>query len=112
MATAVVSIDFLVVPTVSFRILYVFIVVAHHRRHAIHFNVTDHPTAEWTAQQIVEAFPWESGPRYLLHDRDCIYGAEFHQRVGKLGILEVLTAGTTLRVDHQSHAEIVSSNRA
>jgi transposase InsO family protein len=87
-----VSIDFLVVPTVSFRILYVFIVVAHHRRHAIHFNVTAHPTAEWTAQQIVEAFPWDSAPRYLLHDRDCIYGASFHQRVREMGIREVLTA--------------------
>ena len=65
-----VAIDFLVVPTLSFRILYVFIVVAHHRRHAIHFNVTAHPTAEWTAQQIAEAFPWDSAPDYLLHDRD------------------------------------------
>lgn len=87
-----VSIDFLVVPTVSFRILYVFIVVAHHRRHAIHFNVTAHPTAEWTAQQIAEAFPWDSAPRYLVHDRDCIYGASFHQRVREMSIREVLTA--------------------
>src|SRR6266542_1149963 len=69
-----VAIDFLVVPTVSFRVLYVFVVLAHHRRHAIHFNVTAHPTAEWTARQIAEAFPWDSAPRYLLHDQDCIYG--------------------------------------
>jgi putative transposase len=54
--------------------------------------VTGHPTAEWTAQQIAEAFPWDSAPRYLLHDRDCIYGAAFQQRVGEMGILEVLTA--------------------
>ena len=87
-----VAIDFLVVPTVSFRILYVFIVLAHHRRHAIHFNVTAHPTAEWTARQIGEAFPWDSAPCYLLHDRDCIYGASFHQRVAEMGIREVLTA--------------------
>jgi putative transposase len=87
-----VAIDFLVVPTVSFRILYVFIVVAHHRRHAIHFNVSAHPTAEWTARQIDEAFPWDSAPRYLLRDRDCIYGASFHQRVEEMGIREVLTA--------------------
>ncbi|CAN5823694.1 hypothetical protein BH20ACI3_BH20ACI3_11420 [soil metagenome] len=60
-----VSIDFLVVPTVSFRILFVFVVLAHDRRRAIHFNVTAHPTSEWTAQQIAEAFPWESAPRYL-----------------------------------------------
>src|SRR6266446_219486 len=55
-----VAIDFLVVPTVSFRLLFVFVVVAHHRRHAIHFNVTAHPTAEWTGQQIAEAFPWDN----------------------------------------------------
>jgi hypothetical protein len=77
---------------VSFRILYVFIVVAHERRHAIHFNVTAHPTAEWTAQQIAEAFPWNSAPGYLLHDPDCIYGETFHQRVEEMGIREILTA--------------------
>ena len=86
-----VAIDFLVVQTVSFRLLFVFVVLGHHPRHAIHFNVTAHPTAEWMAQQIAEAFPWDSAPRYLLHDRDCIYGAAFHQRVGEIGILEVLT---------------------
>jgi len=88
----IVATDFLVVRTVSFRLLFVFVVVGHHRRHAIHFNVTAHPTAEWTARQIAEAFPWDSAPHYLLHDRDCIYGAAFHQRVGEMGILEVLTA--------------------
>jgi len=87
-----VAIDFLVVPTVSFRLLFVFVVLGHHRRHAIHFNVTAHPTAEWTAQQIAEAFPWDSAPRYLLHDRDCIYGTAFCQRVGEMGIGEVLSA--------------------
>jgi putative transposase len=87
-----VAIDFLVVPTVSFRLLFVFVVLGHHRRHAIHFNVTAHPTAEWTGQQIAEAFPWDSALRYLLHDRDCIYGAAFCQRVGEMGIHEVLTA--------------------
>lgn len=88
----IVATDFLVVRTVSFRLLFVFVVVGHHRRHAIHFNVTAHPTAEWTARQIAEAFPWDSAPRYLLHDRDSIYGAAFHQQVGEMGILEVLTA--------------------
>ena len=87
-----VAIDFLVVPTVSFRLLFVFVVLGHQRRHAIHFNVTAHPTAEWTGRQIAEAFPWDSAPRYLLHDRDCIYGETFHQRVGKMGMREVLTA--------------------
>jgi len=88
----VVAIDFLVVPTVSFRLLFVFIVLAHQRRHVIHFNVTAHPTAEWTGRQIAEAFPWDSAPRYLLHERDCIYGAAFRQRVGEMGIRELLTA--------------------
>jgi putative transposase len=88
----IVATDFLVVRTVSFRLLFVFVVVGHHRRHAMHFNVTAHPTAEWTARQIAEAFPWDSAPGYLLHDRDCIYGAAFQQRVIKMGILEVLTA--------------------
>ena len=68
-----------------------FVVLGHHGRHAIHFNVTSHPTAEWTARQIAEAFPWDSAPRYLLHDRDRIYGAAFHQLVAEMGICEVLT---------------------
>jgi transposase InsO family protein len=73
-------------------LVVVFVVVGHQRRHAVHFNVTAHPTAEWTSRQIAEAFPWDSAPRYLLHDHDCIYGAAFHQRVGEMGILEARTA--------------------
>src|SRR5216683_220919 len=65
-----VSVDFFVVPTATFRVLYVFVVLLHHRRKVVHFNVTDSPTAAWTAQQIVEAFPHDSAPRYLLRDRD------------------------------------------
>jgi transposase InsO family protein len=87
-----VAIDFLVVPTVSFRILYVLLSRPTIDVTPFTFNVTAHPTAEWTARQIGEAFPWDSAPRYLLRDRDCIYGASFHQRVGEMGIREVLTA--------------------
>ncbi len=87
-----VSVDFFVVPTATFRVLYVFVVVLHHRRRIAHFNVTDSSTAAWTAQQIVEAFPEDSAPRYLLRDRDSIYGAEFRRRVKGMGIAEVLTA--------------------
>jgi len=87
-----VSTDFFVVPTLSFRVLFVFIVLAHYRRRVIHFNVTAHPNSEWTAQQIVEAFPWDTAPRYLLHDRDSIYGDPFRQRVRGMGTREVLTA--------------------
>ncbi len=75
-----VSSDFFVVPTVSFRVLFVFVLLAHERRRVVHFNVTEHPTAAWTAQQVVEAFPWDTAPRYLLRDRDSIYGREFRRR--------------------------------
>ena len=61
-----VSVDFFAVPTVRFQTLYVFLVLAHERRRILHFGVTAHPTAEWTAQQLREAFPWETAPRYLL----------------------------------------------
>ncbi len=87
-----VSVDFFVVPTATFRVLYVFVVLLHHRRKVVHFNVTDSPTAAWTAQQIVEAFPDDSAPRYLLRDRDGIYGGEFRRRVKGMGSAEVLTA--------------------
>ena len=68
--------------------LYVFVVLLQHRRKVVHFNVTDSPTAAWTAQQIVE----DSSPRYLLRDRDGIYGDEFRRRVKGMGFAEVLTA--------------------
>ena len=55
--------DFFIVPTASFKVLFVFILLAHERRRIVHFNVTEHPTAIWTAQQIVEAFPWDTAPR-------------------------------------------------
>jgi len=87
-----VSVDFFVVPTVTFRILYVFLVLAHDRRRIVHFNVTEHPTAEWTVAQIVQAFPWDKAPRFLLRDRDSIYGAAFRTRARSLEICEVLTA--------------------
>jgi hypothetical protein len=87
-----VSVDFFVVPTATFRVLYVFVVLLHHRRQVVHFNVTDSPTAAWTAQQIVEAFPDDSAPRYLVRDRDGIYGDEFRRRTKGMRITEVLTA--------------------
>ena len=66
--------------------------LAHHRRRVVRFNVTEHPTAQWTAQQIVDAFPDDSAPSYLLRDRDNVYGQAFRQRVKRMGIEEVLTA--------------------
>jgi putative transposase len=91
-ASQLVSTDFFVVPTVTFRALFVFIVLAHERRRVIHLNVTAHPTSEWTARQIAEAFPWDRAPRYLLHDRDSIYAGRFPDQVREMGIREVLTA--------------------
>jgi putative transposase len=87
-----VALDFFVVPTVRHTVLFVLIILAHHRRRVVHFHVTEHPTAAWTAQQVVEAFPWDETPRYLLRDRDRIYGASFRQRMHNIGIEEVLIA--------------------
>ena len=84
--------DFFTVPTATFGILYVFIVLRHDRREIVHFNVTEHPTARWTAQQIVEAFPFDTAPGYLLRDRDRIYADTVRRRIKSLGIEEVLTA--------------------
>ncbi|MGH7643946.1 MAG: integrase core domain-containing protein, partial [Gemmatimonadales bacterium] len=87
-----VSIDFFTVPTAHLRVLFVLVVLAHHRRRVLHFNATEHPTAAWTAQQLVDTFPDDSAPPYLLHDRDSMYGHACRQRVTGMGIREVLTA--------------------
>jgi transposase InsO family protein len=91
-AREIAAIDFFTVPTVNFRILICFLVLRHHRRTVVHFNVTSHPMARWTAQQIVEAFPYDTAPSYLLRDRDRIYGSYFANRVRGMGIEEVLIA--------------------
>jgi len=88
----IVACDFFIVPTASFKVLFVFIMLAHERRRIVHCNITEHPTAQWTAQQIVEAFPWETAPRYLLRDRDVIYSVAFQHRVQNMGIAEVKIA--------------------
>src|SRR5213592_2574576 len=87
-----VSVDFFTVPTARLRVLFVFVVLAHHRRRVLHFNVTEHPTAAWTAQLLVDTFPHDSAPPYLLRDRDGIDGQAFRQRVMGMGMREVLTA--------------------
>src|SRR5216684_29502 len=87
-----VSIDFFIVPTVRLRVLFAFVVLAHDRRRVLHFNVTEYPTAAWTAQQIVNAFPNDSAPSYLLRDRDQVYGEQFRRRVKGMRIEEILTA--------------------
>jgi putative transposase len=87
-----VSLDFFTVPTARLRVLFVLVVLAHHRRRVVHFNVTEHPTVHWVAQQIVDAFPDDSAPAYLLRDRDQVYGEQFRHRVKGMRIEEVLTA--------------------
>jgi transposase InsO family protein len=89
--SSLVSADFFTVPTIRFQILYVFIVLAHERRRIVHVAVTAHPTAEWAAHQLREAFPWDTAPQYLLRDRDRIFGHEFVEQVKAMGIKQVLS---------------------
>src|SRR6266852_5439726 len=91
-AQQLVSIDFFTVPTIRFQVLYVFLVLAHDRRRIVHCNVTAHPSAEWTGQQLREAFPFAQLPRYLLRDRDASFGDDFREHVRDMGICEVLSA--------------------
>jgi transposase InsO family protein len=87
-----VSIDFFTVSTITMRMLFVFVVLEHRRRQVLHFNVTEHPTAAWTSQQIIEAFADRDAPRYLIRDRDSVYSNDVHLRISSMGIEEVLTA--------------------
>ena len=89
-AGGIAAMDFFVVPTVTCRLLYVLIVITHERRKVVHFNITEAPTAEWTAQQVVNAFPYDTAPTYLLRDRDSIYGSAFVRRVDGLGLKQKL----------------------
>jgi transposase InsO family protein len=87
-----VALDFFVVPTATFGVLFGLVVLAHHRRRVVHFNVTSHPTAEWTARQVIQAFPEDTAPRFLVRDRDKIYGERFRRAIDVLGIEDVVTA--------------------
>ena len=80
------AMDLFVVPTFGFNLLYVLVIVRLARRELVWINVTSHPTAEWIAQQITEAFPWNEAPRYLIRDRDAIYGATVTRRLRAMGI--------------------------
>ena len=87
-----ISLDFLTVPTASFKVLFVLVILSNEHRRILHFNVTDHPTAAWTAQQLVEAGGMDEKPRYLVRDQDAIYGEDLRRKAQALGINEVLTA--------------------
>ena len=84
--------DFFTVPTATLRVLFVFVVLAHDRRRLVHVNVTAHPTAAWTAQQLREAWPCDTAPRFLLRDRDAIYGSNLRRTAQAMRLEEVLTA--------------------
>jgi len=86
------AVDFFTVPTATFRVLYCFVVLCHERRRVVHLGVTANPTAAWTAQQVIEAFPYDEAPRFLIRDRDSIYGEFFKRRVKGMGIEEVVIA--------------------
>ena len=85
-AQAIAAIDLFVVPTLTFERLFAFLVLRHGRRQLLWFEVTRHPTAEWLARQITEAFPWASAPAYLVRDNDRAYGHVFTSRVSAMGI--------------------------
>ena len=85
-AEAIAAIDMCVVPTVTFERLFAFLVIGHGRRQLLWLEVTRHPTAEWLARQIIEAFPWDTAPSYLIRDNDRAYGGVFKARVGAMGI--------------------------
>jgi hypothetical protein len=87
-----VSVDFFTFPTALFQVLFVVIVIHHDRRRLVHFNVTAHPTAEWAVRQSVEAVPFGTAPKYLLRDRDRIYGEAFREQITVMNIKEVLGA--------------------
>jgi len=89
---SLVSVDFLTVPTVNFKVLNIILVLSHHRRRMLHFNVVESPSAVWTAQQLREAFAFTLPPKYLPRDRDGIYGLEFQNRAQALGLEEVRIA--------------------
>ena len=89
-ASTVWACDFFCVQTITFRTLYVFFVIHHASRQVVHVHVTPHPTASWTAQQIVECWAWDrKPPRFLVHDRESTYGATFDRRVRNIGIVQV-----------------------
>ena len=91
-AQDLIALDFFTVPTATFRVLFVLVVLSHGRRRLRHFNITEHPTAEWTGRQLIEACGPEDSPRYLIRDRDQVYGERFSRPARRLDIRETVTA--------------------
>jgi len=91
-AAGIGAMDFLIVPTVGFKLLFVLVILRHQRRRLISLSVTTNPTAEWIAQKITEAFPWDEAPDYLIRDRDASYGQAVTKRLAAMGIRDHPTA--------------------
>jgi len=91
-ADSIALMDLFVVPTLSFRLLYGFLVLRHHRRRIMWLGVTTNPTAEWIGQQLTEACGWEAAPDYIVRDRDCAYGEAVARRLRAMGIRDRPTA--------------------
>ena len=91
-ASGIAAMDLLVVPTISFQLLYAFVILKQDRRRLVLVSVTGHPTAEWVARQIIDAFPWDETPQYLIRDRDAIYGNAVIRRLRAMGIRDRPTA--------------------
>src|SRR5262249_37415017 len=91
-ASDLIALDFFTVPTATFRVLFVLVMLTHSRRRLVHVNVTEHPTAEWTARQLLEAAAVEDLPQYLLRDRDQVYGERFSRQAKTLEIRETVIA--------------------
>jgi putative transposase len=102
--------DFFVVPTVTYRLMFVLVILVHHRRRIVHVAVTDHPTAVWTAQQLRNAFPQDHAPRYLLHDRDAAF-TDIVSTIGAMQIHEVLTTARSPWQNAYVERVIASSRR-
>ena len=85
-AAGIAAMDFLIVPTIDFRLLFVLVILRHQRRRLISLSVTGNPTAEWIARQITEAFPWDAAPDHLVRDRDAAYGHAVTRRLAAMGI--------------------------
>ena len=82
----IMGMDFFTVPTISFKTLYVFFIIDHARRKIVHFNITEHPTAEWVVQQLRNAFPFDSAPKYLIFDRDSIFSVRVKQFIKDMDV--------------------------
>jgi transposase InsO family protein len=91
-AKDLIALDFFTVPTATFRVLFVLVVLSHRRRRLVHFNVTEHPTAEWTARQLIEGCGQEESPRHMIRDRDQVYGERFSRQARLLDIREAVIA--------------------